>query len=364
MINTVSSALIVASFLGKCWAEKLIRMSIFVQKEDALTNPGDLMTNLKVDGEDVTVLVDTGSPFTYFVWRHWYESTNPGGCEKIIYKCYECNPAPCHEGPKKHVKFIDGTYVNVFFYSGKVNFGSFTASGIDFGLLAGTNGGASAALGLAPRSPSAKPYVPLINQLLALPKSERPIEKSIFSVYLNAASHPTGELILGGQDKSKYIGSLKYMKVNMVEETVKMSGLGIGDVAKHRIRVSAEGHVDTGCNYIGLPERLKGSVLKLLATVGDKPVKIEENSGVYEVSCGDAKYLPPITFFVKGTGLFPSDVSIEVLPSSYVVQESESSCFLAILFDDMWILGLPTVFGHYYLYDWEKSRIGVAKSNS
>ncbi|EER16092.1 hypothetical protein Pmar_PMAR003555 [Perkinsus marinus ATCC 50983] len=120
MVHTTSLELIGVLFLGKCWGEKLIRMDISPQKVSGAANSAHLLANLKIDGEDVTALVDTGSPITYFVWRHWYESTAPGGCEKIIYKCYECNPAPCREGPKKQFEVFDGTRVTLFPHSGKV----------------------------------------------------------------------------------------------------------------------------------------------------------------------------------------------------------------------------------------------------
>ncbi|KAF4745037.1 hypothetical protein FOZ63_014331, partial [Perkinsus olseni] len=173
---------------------------------------------------------------------------------------------------------------------------------------------------------------------------------------------PTGELILGGEDKSKYTAPLRYVKVvNKEEDSITVTDLGIGDVSKNRIKVSQAGYLDTGTNVIEIPDKFEAQVLKLLRTAGKKAVNIKEDGGFYELSCGDIENLPPITFFMKEDSLLPKKVPLEIPPASYVIAESESSCILAINFAETWILGLPTLIGNYYLYDWDKSRIGVAK---
>ncbi|KAF4709578.1 hypothetical protein FOZ63_021510, partial [Perkinsus olseni] len=175
---------------GSC-GQKLVRMAISPQKVTAAANSAQLLANLKADGKDVTVLVDTGNPYTFFVEKQWYERTRPGGCAELKYKCYDCSPPSCREGPTKTYEFFDGLQVTVFQHSGTVDFGTASAGGINFGLVVGSNRKPFAALGLSPPSAKSKPYVPLIYQLLAKPKSQRLIEKSVFSVYLQAGTTPT-----------------------------------------------------------------------------------------------------------------------------------------------------------------------------
>ncbi|KAF4690008.1 hypothetical protein FOZ60_000761 [Perkinsus olseni] len=220
----------------------------------------------------------TISPQKTTAKKQWYERTHPGGCAELKFKCYDCDPSSCHEGPTKTHEFFGGS------------------------------------------------------QLLAKPKSQRLIEESVFSVYLKTGKDPSGELILGGGDKSKYAGPLKYVKVvNKEEQSIMM------------------------------PDKFKTPVLQLLRTAGKKPVTITESAGFYELSCGDIENLPSITFCLKEDSLLPKKVSLEIPPASYVTADVDSSSTLAIEFAGSWLLGLPTLIGNYHLYDWDKSRIGVAK---
>ncbi|KAF4700042.1 hypothetical protein FOZ62_032252, partial [Perkinsus olseni] len=315
---------------------------------------------LKVDGEEINALVDTQSPNTFFVWKHWYESLSPGGCQELLFKCYECNPPPCVQGPITYLDTLDRVEVGIFHQAGKVDFGTVTADGIEFGLVVECDGPPYASLGLAPQQYDPfDPFVPLVQQLLAQPEPKRLIESSNFSLYLSAGEGSDGELILGGEDKEKYSGPLTYVQVaDPVDRTVVVSNLGIGHVSKHRIQVKEPGSFDSGANVMMMAEDFKPQVLQLLRTAGKKPVTITEESGLYEIYCGDTENLPPITFFILG--LKGEDVALEVLPASYVYKSTEATCILAITFGDRWILGLPTITGHYFFYDWDKGRIGFA----
>ncbi|KAF4690012.1 hypothetical protein FOZ60_000765 [Perkinsus olseni] len=272
-------------------------MTISPQKTTASANSAQLLASLKVDGQDVTVLVDTASPFTFFVEKQWYERTHAGGCAELKYKCYDCPSSSCSKGPTKTYEFFDGLQVTVFQHSGTAGFGTASADGIDFGLVVGCNRRPFAALGLSPPSDKSRPNVPFIYQLLAKPKSQRLIERSVFSVYLNAGKDPSGELILGGEDKSKYTGPLRYVRVVKKEEqSIMVTDLGIGHDCKNRIKVLQVGYLDTGTNVIAMPDKFKTPVLQLLRTAGKKPVTITENAGFYELSCGDIENLPPLIF--------------------------------------------------------------------
>ncbi|KAF4714711.1 hypothetical protein FOZ63_025543, partial [Perkinsus olseni] len=237
--------------VGSC-REKLVRMTISPQKTTASATSAELMADLKVDGQDVTVQVDTGSLYTFFVEKQWYERTRPGGCAELKFKCYDCDPSSCHEGPTKTHEFSGGSQVTVFQHSGTVDFGTASADGIDFGLVVGCNESPFAALGLSPPSAKSKPG-------------------------LAWQADPSGELILGGEDKSKYGGPLKYVRVvNKEEQSIMVTDLGIGDASKNRIKVSQAGYFDTGTNVIEMPDKFKTPVLQFLRIAGKKPVTSKE----------------------------------------------------------------------------------------
>ncbi|KAF4653062.1 hypothetical protein FOZ61_009213 [Perkinsus olseni] len=264
---------------------KLVRIAIFPQKAVASAVTVQLVGQLKVDGEEINALVDTQSPNTFFVWKHWYESLSPGGVE-----------------------------VGIYHQAGKVDFGTVTADGVEFGLVAECDGPPYASLGLAPQQYDPfDPFVPLVQQLLAQPEPKRLIESSNFPLYLSAGEGSAGELILGGEDKEKYSGPPTYAQIaNPVDRTVVVSNLGIGDVSKHRVPAKEPGSFDSGANIMMMAEDFKPQVLQLLTTAGKKPVTITEKSGLYETFCGDTENLPPITFFIQG--LEGEDVALEVPP--------------------------------------------------
>ncbi|KAF4699337.1 hypothetical protein FOZ62_018067, partial [Perkinsus olseni] len=81
-----------------------------------------LVAKLKVDGQDVSAVVDTGARETFLVWRHWFNGLVPGGCETILYGCYECTPEPCVKGSTYELSFTDGSEVTLFDHTGKFAF--------------------------------------------------------------------------------------------------------------------------------------------------------------------------------------------------------------------------------------------------
>ncbi|KAF4746765.1 hypothetical protein FOZ63_025998 [Perkinsus olseni] len=229
----------------------------------------------------------------------------------------------------------------MFERSGKIDFGKATASGMKIYLMTDCNRLPFASLGLAPPHTSCGSYAPTILQLLDRPKSRRLIKRNAFSVYLSGGDHPAGELILGGQDKSKYRSPLEY--VTIVDKTfprIVLSGIEIGTTF-YAIKGYNESSIDTGTNTLTMPKGFKAFVMQSLRTGGERP------------------YLPSVNFLMRGTK--GKLLSLRVQPSSYVSKETEGRCILAILFDGPWTIGLPAFIGRYSRYDWDKSRIGIAK---
>ncbi|KAF4691226.1 hypothetical protein FOZ60_015903 [Perkinsus olseni] len=268
-----------ALLIGSC-GEKLVRMKISPQKTKASATLTQVMADLKVDGQDITVLVDTGR-----------------GCAELKYKCYDCPSSSCHKGPTKTYEFFDGSEVTVLQHSGTIDFGTASAGGIDFGLVVGCNESPWGALGLSPSSAKSKPNVPLIYQLLAKPKSQRLIEKVSFRCTSKLERTPAVSSYWVAKTRAKYTGLLKYVKVvNKEEQSIMVTDLGIGDASKNRIKVSQAGYLDTGTNIIEMPDKLKMPVLQLLRTAGKRSVTITEDGGLYGLHCGDIENLPSITF--------------------------------------------------------------------
>ncbi|KAF4737930.1 hypothetical protein FOZ62_000661 [Perkinsus olseni] len=312
----------------------------------------------KVDNQDIHAVVDTGNPYTFLVWKHWYEKEYPGGCDKLAFKCYECTPAPCQPGSNKTLNFYDGENMTIFKHSGVVDFGTATENDISFGLIAGGEGRPFASLGLAPPYARMKPYAPLMQQLMDRSKSTRLVKKSSFSLYLVAGENPTGELILGGKDKRKYVPPLVFVKVRK-DQSVSLSRLTIGDSLEYRMVAPTPAFFDSGTNAIIMPQEVELRVLAWLEVGGERPVKIQDFSGFYDVSCEEADYLPSITFSMRG--LKGEEVPLEIPPASYVIKDGDRDCMLAIHFGAAWVLGLSAVYGNYYYYDWDRNRIGFAK---
>ncbi|KAF4653072.1 hypothetical protein FOZ61_009209 [Perkinsus olseni] len=161
--------------------------------------------------------------------------------------------------------------------------------------------------------------------------------------------------------KGKYIGPLQnVLVVNQGNQVSFVVSFGIGDVTKNRVFVGEPGLFDTGSNVLVMPWDIAGQALHWLETAGQASVTIRDDRGFFEISCQDAKYLPSITYFMQGWN-GEEVVPLEIPPASYVYKKTEAVCILAITFGDRWILGLPALIGHYFLYDWQNARIGFAK---
>ncbi|KAF4667631.1 hypothetical protein FOZ61_008020 [Perkinsus olseni] len=315
---------------------KLVRLGISRLYVESPPGWRKLVAKLEVDNEEVYALVDTGSPLLFFLWRH--------------------SPKPCQAGPTKTFSFHDDTDVTVFRHHGTLSLGILSVRDIDFGLVTRSTGVPWASLGLGVQTGKYHPYTSLINQMLAKPKSQRLIESTSFSLYLTPDGM-RGELLLGGQDPSKYDGPLQYIRVvDREEHEIRVRGLMIGS---HRTRVTAVSYLDTGTDALTFPTSLKQSVLYLLQTAGQTLVPIFEHSGTFRIACNNMAYLPTMTIFLEG--LQGEDIALRLPPRSFV--DFDGGCFLLIQFEDKteeWTLGNPTVIGHYHFYEWDKSRIGLA----
>ncbi|KAF4757289.1 hypothetical protein FOZ63_009327, partial [Perkinsus olseni] len=316
-------------------SDKLVRLGISRMYVESPPGWRKLVAKLEVDNEKVYALVDTGSPLLFFLWRHSYGPS----CQNLLYGCYECSPKPCQAGPTKTFSFHDDTDVTVFRHHGTLSLGSSSVRDIDFGLVTRSTGVPWASLGLGVQTGKYHPYTSLINQMLAKPKSQRLIESTSFSLYLTPDG-TSGELLLGGQDPSKYDGPLEYIRVvDREEDEIRVRGLMIGS---RQMRVTVVSYLDTGTDALTFPTSLKQPVLYLLQTAGQTLVPIFEHSGTFRIACNNMAYLPTMTIFLEG--LHGEDIALRLPPTSFVDFDGHT-CFLLIHFEDKteeWTLGNPT----------------------
>ncbi|EER11050.1 plasmepsin, putative [Perkinsus marinus ATCC 50983] len=332
---------------------EVIRLKISAQQTERWAPWRRIVTPLKVDTQDLYAVVDTGSPYTQLIWKTWYDTLSGGRCDELFYKCYECDPATYELNAAKKIRFIDKTSLTIFPFSGDFYFYGATAWDMDFGVVKDSSHGAWAALGLGPQVTN-PPFPRFVDQLV----SAEIVDSSVFSVYLSSGSPFSGELIIGGDDASKYDGPLEYIAIT--DEHHHTSELQAFAIGSKRREESGPVVFDTGSSFISIPKRLREEVIGLLGTAGRKKVEFMVKGDDYGVDCKDVSFLPSMRFTVRGIP-DKADVTLEIPPKAYIVSPEPDVCILTISFDEGWILGLPTFVGHYYSFDWARATIGVAK---
>ncbi|KAF4724225.1 hypothetical protein FOZ63_006851 [Perkinsus olseni] len=343
-------------------------MSAQLVKIDLSREPGVddiywVVAKLKVDNEEIFAVVDSGAWHLFFVWKHWYESVHPKGCETLLFKCYECSPAPCTPGVTTKITFVDGTTVSIFKESGQALFNGGKTS-IDFGLIANYKAGTGsvephASLGLGRVLKPESKYRPLIEQLT----TKKIIGSSAFSLYLKPGGPPTGQLILGGDDPTLYKGPLTFLDL-VEDDLVTFTGFGVGGASYPKVVVQGKADLDTGMQSFIVPQSLYDEIIGYLGTRGSKKVPITKSGPeLYQVACSDRQYMPDITFFLKGAK--GEDVPLVVTPDVYVkppMETEQDKCLILFSVEPqgIWVLGNPVLIGRYFYYHWEENKIGVA----
>ncbi|KAF4708701.1 hypothetical protein FOZ62_023528, partial [Perkinsus olseni] len=329
---------------------------------DKLTAVNDIyplpLAHFKADGQDIYALVDTGATYLFVVWKHWYEEEF-GVCANLVFGCYECVP-PCTQGPTKAFTFGDGSKVWLFPHSGKLEFDSAIIPSANFGMVAGFNRDSEriwASLGLRASTPATQPYTSIVEQLV----SKKVISSNSFSLYFKGGEDSTGELILGGEDPGKYVAPLKYVQiVNKDEQFVQLMGLAIGSDPKYRIPLTASAAFDTGASHIYINEKFKKQLIDFLQIAGQKKVSIQQERLKLLISCDDAKYLPSMTFSIKG--LKGEAIPLEIPATSLVSKYNGGTCILRLAFvaDDECVLGASAFMGKYFNFQLQSNKSSLS----
>jgi cathepsin D len=217
-------------------------------------------------------------------------------------------------------------------------------------------------LGLAFQSISVDNVVPVWYNLMY----QGLVQQNVFSVWLSDISDPDaqtgGELLLGGIDSTKYSGALTY--VPLTNETYWQFGLDditiSGTAQKFCPNGPCKAILDTGTSLlVGPTEAIKAINAKLGG------IEIPA-TGEYIIPCKKIPLLPNIGFVINGK-------SFVLTAKQYVLQitqDGETSCISGFMGMDIppptgpiWIIGDVFIAAYYSVFDFENSRIGLAKFN-
>ncbi|KAF4668521.1 hypothetical protein FOL47_002983 [Perkinsus chesapeaki] len=350
-LSKLKVALLNALLVG-VYGQRLLKVDVSRSPLCLEDSCGQIYAKFGADGNEINAFVDAESPMLFFVSKDAFEELVPGGCNDLVFGCYGCNPAPCNTGPTGTLYFADGFHVIIAQHSGDITFPQFSVSDVTFGLSVGGVPGPWASIGIGRPSEDIAPYTTLAQQLLA----KNLIDNTVTSLYLTLASNPTGELIFGGEDPSKYDGPLQFIQVIDESGAVELVALDFGD-SQNRLVVSGRALLGAAINHINIPNSARDDILLLLT----KSVSITLDSDRYTLACSDVTNLPTVSLLLKGVQNEPIPLNLE--PAA-LVNEIDGVCYLNIRFaeSDVWILGVNVLLGHYYLYNWEESRIGFANT--
>jgi len=313
---------------------------------------------IKIGGQPFMVIFDTGSSN---VWV-------PGK------KCgfFTCWRHPRYDEKKSTTFEKDGRAYKVMYGSGPVegifNKDTVTMGGVDvkgqlfaevskvsFGPLniAFAAGKFDGLLGLGFKSISQyqipTPFESMIDQKL--------IDEPVFAFYLQQDASQTGELILGGIDKSHYTGEL--VDVPLTSETywaVSLDAMKYGGSSV--VSSPMKAIIDSGTSLLAGP---KDAVAALAKQAGAKLVAGKE----YTIDCSKKSSLPDLTVTLGG-----KDFTLS--PDDYVLSIS-GQCLFAMMGIDvpapngpLWIMGDVFMRKYYCVFDYgnKKMRIGRAAARN
>jgi len=307
---------------------------------------------IKIGGQDFNVIFDTGSA------NLWVP-----GKDCKFFKCWLHHRFD--ESKSKDFK-PDGRKFKVMYGSGPVegvfNTDTVTVGGIDvkgqtfaeistvtFGPLniAFAIGKFDGLLGLGFKSISQYQIPTPFEQMI----SQKLIEKPVFAFYLPSTAGATGELTLGGIDKSHYTGEL--VTVPLTNESyweVSLDALKFGDSAI--VTSSMKAIIDSGTSLLAGP---KDQVSKIATAAGAKSIAGKE----YVVDCSKVSSLPDLDITLGGK-------PFKLTASDYIIQAS-SQCLFAFMGIDipapngpLWIMGDVFMRKYYSVFDYGNKQMQFA----
>ncbi|KAF4693667.1 hypothetical protein FOZ60_010340 [Perkinsus olseni] len=310
-------------------ASGTIRVHIILKKVETDRLYETLITApVKADGQSLSLLVDTGSPKFFIIEQHFGRTRSFEVCE--IFGCYECSTDLC-EGKVAEVSYADETYARIVQHRGTLELGDRFIPGAEFGLVVEFKPEtsivhASLGLGLYPYGAEMN-NTPIMEQLTG----RGLIGRDDFSIYFKPESRQggveEGELILGGEDPSKYSGPMLNARLFPFanEWIVGLEGFVVGGQLMSKSNLPV--YIDSGTSRFWLPHDIFNTVLHTLEASATAPsgrtIEFEEiREGRFALpNCSDRAYLPPLQLYLRQdvfgrnfSNIFPDKLDSEEWP--------------------------------------------------
>jgi hypothetical protein len=180
--------------------------------------------------------------------------------------------------------------------------------------------------------------------------SQGKVEDSVFAFYLSGADGKDGELVMGGIDKSHFVGELDYYPLTRdAYWQIKIGGMNMNGVPVTNVTAAI---LDTGTSLLAGPSKDVAMIAKKL---GAKQIK----QGQYTVDCNAVASAPTLEITIGSN-------KYTLAGSDYVINAG-GQCLLGFAGIDvpapmgpLWILGDVFLRKYYTVFDQGRSRVGIA----
>ncbi|XP_072212396.1 cathepsin E [Excalfactoria chinensis] len=210
-------------------------------------------------------------------------------------------------------------------------------------------------LGLAYPSLAVDGVTPVFDNMMAQDLLELPV----FSVYMSANpdSSPGGELIFGGFDPSRFLGTLHWVPVTVQGYwQIKLDNVKVGRTVAFCAN-GCQAIVDTGTSLITGPTK---DIKELQRHIGAMAM-----DGEYIVDCSLLSSMPIVTFTING-------IPYVLSPQAYTLTEQSEGLDICLSgfqgmdvpppSEPLWILGDVFIRQYYTVFDRGNNRVGFAPS--
>ncbi|EER13519.1 Renin precursor, putative [Perkinsus marinus ATCC 50983] len=320
------------------------------------------------NGQNVHVIVDTGSGYVFLTWKHWFENTTGKPCSVAPMGCYECSKPCSVSNVTRTVEFEDDYTVKIWQHKSKLTIGQVSKI-LTFGLIFDQKPPVTKAppinlIGLSQDMGDAN-FPSLMTQL----RSSKTITTDIIALYLYPPTDPTGAsadggLLLGGGDPALYEGALKYVDFSTGEGyTVNINKLRVGDgTVTSGINMNLD--LDTGANYLYVPKLYYNQLIDDIKAQTDNAVgkhvvfKFDREDKKWSFPCQHMSQLPLLTFALGPQGATPFTMTF----TNYAVND-DGICLLLIMQSQEhdWSFHDRMLIDKYFEFDPTRKRVGFGK---
>ncbi|KAF4663381.1 hypothetical protein FOL47_005770 [Perkinsus chesapeaki] len=345
----------------------LLRLPIsqtFITWENIFTV--SMIVPIRADNQTLNLMMDTGTDTTFLLSNQSRCDGKP--CGGSVFGCYQCELAVC-DRESTEVVFGDDSSTSIVHHKGELELGGVRVSDVDFGIVKdySTNGlPPHASLGLRLRSEDIdedndSDFVPILDQLV----DKGIITGKKFSIYFEPKNMDEGELIIGGEDTTRYQEPLAHVPLTVGTNAWSVD-LRRVEVAGQHINLpytSYSAEIDSGATSLYAPREVTGPILEAINASLNAAGRymLSRPSGYHELqSCSDRDYLPAINLALRGES--DDAVNVTILKDLYVLEwPGGGRCSILIVeLPGMFVVGLGLLRQYYLHYQAEKRQIGIA----